>query len=52
MDKWILFRKKDGKIGVLPEISKNLIKGVIIEEVVGSFVSACDRAEELEEEDK
>ena len=52
MNKWILFRKDNGKIGILPETSKSMVKGVIIETVAGTFNAACDRAEELEEEDK
>ena len=46
INNWIIFRKKDGKIGVLPDFLKP--KGEVIESFFGSEEDAIKRAAEVE----
>lgn len=50
MKQWYLFNRANGRIGILPEEGKHLIKGDIIELVSGTFADACDRADAIEQE--
>lgn len=50
MNSWVLFLKKDGKVGVLPIIGIKQLSGKILETVTGTLEDACKRAEEIEKE--
>lgn len=49
MGEWVLFKKDNGRIGVLPAQHKSLLKGDIIETVSGTFADACNRCTEIED---
>ncbi|MDO4488607.1 MAG: hypothetical protein Q4B67_05935 [Eubacteriales bacterium] len=47
-NKWILFRKSDGKIGVLADDGKETPSGVVKMSVHGDLDKACKYAEDIE----
>lgn len=50
ISQWVLFRKKDKTIGVLPVSLSDKAKGKIIETVDGDLETACKMAKSIEEE--
>lgn len=48
MSEWVLFKKKDKRIGVMPVLPNQKVNGEVIETVNGTLEDACKRAEQME----